>query len=424
MRRAAMTLAGVLFAMATASAKPLVWHGTLTQAQAVSRAQLSFDAQLAQIDAQSAAAQAHAVAASTLPQVSVSETSMNSTLTQLGMPAARQTYTSFSASLPIFSPIAWANARAAGSDAASARAAAAMEINDTVNAAVQKYDAAALTAAIAAQRVVDVYDQRAHLQLTKDLVRAGKGPRYLIARDQAALARAQQSEEDAQADSARAIHGLEVELNIDTASTMDVALEPPSQTFAPDVAQLEQRAYAQRPDVIAAQRAVTASRQRLARASSEYLPTISATAQTYNGTSSPVLGSAGSQVGVSASLPLIDGGSRSADVRLARANAARAQVQYDRTRLQAQADVLDAVRDLQAAQRNVTTADYELTNANEVLRIAQLRERAGKGIELEVLDALASVAIASEDVLRAAARYDDSLAAIHRGTGDYAPASF
>ncbi len=262
---------------------------------------------------------------------------------------------------------------------------------------------------------------QSHLQLTKDLMRAGKGPRYLIARDQAALARAQQSEEDAQADSARAIHGLEVALNIDTASTMDVALEPPSQTFAPDAAQLEQRAYAQRPDVIAAQRAVTASRQRLARASSEFLPTISATAQTYNGTSSPPLGSAGSQVGVSASLPLIDGGSRSADVRLARANVARAQVQYDRTRLQAQADVLDAVRDLQAAQRNVTTADYELTNANEDLRIAQLREHAGKGIELEVLDALASVAIAREDVVRAAARYDDSLAAMHRAAGDYAP---
>ncbi len=406
------------------SAQPLLWNGALTQAQVVARAQQAFDAQLAQLTAQSAAAQAQSVRAQGQPQVYVGGTVMNSTLVQLGMPAARQTYASLNGTLPVFAPQAWAAARAAGSDAAAARATAAMAINQAVTDAAQRYDAAALMDAIAVQRRIDVQDQSSHLAFTQLQVRVGKAPRYLIARDQAALAAAKQSLEDAKADAARALHALEVPLDIDLASNPIVMLTVPSLTFAPNVASLLQQAYVQRPDVVAAQRTVTATRERIARSRSEYLPTISATAQTYTGVSSPALGATGSQIGVSASLPIFDSGSRSADVRMATADYERAHIELDRTRLQAQADVLDAVRDLQAAQRNVTTANSELTNANEELRIAQLRERAGKGIELETLDALTAVAGAREDVLRATARYDDSLAALHRAVGDYAPTPY
>jgi len=419
-----MLMVGALASIAPTSAEPLRWNGPLTQAQVVSRARQSFAAQLAALDAQSAAAQARSTRAQALPHVSVSETTMNSTLTQLGMPAARQTYGSLNASVPLFAPQAWAAARAAGSEAAAARATAAMDVNQAVTDAVQKYDAAALTRAIAQQRAIDVRDQQSHLSNTQERVRTGAAPRYLIARDQAALAQAQQSEEDARADADRALHALEVLLDFDTGSMPVVALQAPSLTFAPDVATLEQRAYLQRPDVVAAERLMLAARQRMTRARSEYLPIISATAQTYNGASSPALGTAGSQVSVSASLPLFDGGSRSADAQTAQVNYERARIDLDRTRLQTQADVLDAVRDLQASQRNVVTASDELTNADQELRIAELRERAGKGIELETLDALATLASAREDVLRATARYDDSLAALHRAAGDYAPPSY
>lgn len=426
MRRGIMltVLAGSLASPIPVSAQPVTWNGPLTQAQVIARAQQSFDAQLAQLSAQTAAAQAQSVRAQALPQLSVSGTAMNSSLVQLGMPSARQTYGSLNATVPLFAPQAWAGARAAGYEAYAARATAAMDINQAVMAAVQQYDAAGLAQAIVQQRAIDVQDQQSHLKLTTQQVRTGAAPRYLIARDQAALAQAQQSEENARADAVRARHALEALLDIDLSSKPVVALEAPSLTFSPDVAALEQRAYAQRPDVVAAQRSLLSAQQRETRARAAYLPTISATAQTYNGFSNPALGGTGAQVGVSASLPLFDAGTRSADVQLARVDYDRAQVQLDRTRLQAQADVLDAVRDLQAAQRNVVTANTELTNANIELRIAQVRERAGKGIELETLDALAALANAREDVVRAQARYADSLAALHRAVGDYAPPSY
>ena len=419
-----MVLAGSLAWTVPVSAQPVLWNGLLTQAQVVARAQRSFDARLAQLDSESAAARAQSVRAQALPQLSLSETAMKSTLVQLGMMAARQTYTSLNASIPLFSPQTWAAARAAAFDASTARATAAMDINQAVMTAVQYYDAAGLAEAIVQQRAVDVRDQESHLALTLQRVRAGAAPRYLIARDQAALAQAQQSEENARADAVRARHALEVLLDLDLSSEPVVALEAPSLTSGPDSTALEQRAYSQRPDVVAAQRNLLAAQERVTRARAAYLPAVSATVQTYNGYSNPPLGAAGSQVGISASLPLFDAGSRSADVGMARAEYERAQLQFERVRLQAQADVLDAVRDLQAAQRNVVTANTELTNANVELRIAQVRERAGKGIELETLDALAAVAGAREDVVRAQAHYADSLASLHGAVGDYAPATF
>ncbi|MHB8141048.1 MAG: TolC family protein [Vulcanimicrobiaceae bacterium] len=420
----AFLVADALVSTVPGLAGPLRWNGPLTQAQVVARARESFVARLAALKAEVAAARARSMRAQALPQVSFSETTMTSTLTQLGTPAARQTYGSLNASVPLFAPQAWAAARAAGSQAWAARATTAMVINQAVSDAVQVYNAAALARAVVQQRAIDVRDQRSHLAFTEERVRAGAAPRYLIARDEAALAQAQQSEEDARAGAVRATHALEVLLDFNIASNPVITLRPPSLTFAPNAAVLERRAYAQRPDVVAAERSLLAARQRITSARDGYLPTISATAQTYNGTSNPPLGNAGSQVGISASLPLFDGGSRSADVRRAQLDYDRTRIELHRIRLQAQADVLNAVRDVQAAQRNVVTAHSELRNAKVDVRITELRARAGKGIELDVLDALATLANARENVLRATARYDDSLAALHRAVGDYAPTSY
>ena len=409
---------------AFASAAPLQWNGSLSQAQVEARARESFDAQLAELSAATAEAQSRSARAVTQPQISVSATTMHSTLVQLGMPAARQTYGSLNATVPLFTPTAWSAARAATLDASAARADAAMGVNQAVARAVQQYDATALAEAIAEQRAIAVRDQQAHLTRTQQRVRAGADPRYLIARDEAALARAQQAQEDAKANEVRARHALEVLLDLDTNSQPIITLSAPSLTFAPDAAALERRAYAQRPDVVAAERKRTAALKRMTSARSEYLPMISATAQTYNGVSNPALGGSGFQIGVSASLPLVDGGSRSADLQLAHVAYERARIELNQTRLQAQAEVLDAVRDLQAAQRNILTANAELASAQIELHITQLRERSGKGIELETLDALATVANAREDLLRATARYNDSLAALHGAVGDYAPRTY
>lgn len=415
-----LLLAG--FGWSPLGAHPLKWNGRLTREQVIARARRSFDARLAAVDVEIASAQARNARARAMPSISLGETAMNSTLVQLGMPVARQTYTSVRATVPLFAPQAWLRARVAGTQAIAARAAAAMRVNLAVAVALRRFDAAALAAAIARERGIDVADQRSHLSFTRDRVRAGAAPRYLVARDQAALEHARQTREDARARAVRALHALELALDMDMASRPSVALPAPV-NYSPDVSSLEQRAYAQRPDAIAARQAVLAAQQRIAAARGAYLPAVSLNVQTYNGFSTPPLGGEGSQISISASLPLFDGGSRGARLHLAQDNYDRAVIAWERTRLQAQADVLDAVALLRAAKRNLATAKAELANANVELRIAELRERAGKGIELETLDALAALASAREDQLRATAGYDDALTALHAAVGDYAPAT-
>jgi outer membrane protein len=113
-----------------------------------------------------------------------------------------------------------------------------------------------------------------------------------------------------------------------------------------------------------------------------------------------------------------DGGAHAAALAHARAGYDRAAADYDRTRANVQRDLSDAWRELQAAQRNMSTAATAQVDANEQLRVARLRESAGKAIELEVLDALAVAASARETALRAIARYDVAVAAVHHAAGD------
>ena len=145
------------------------------------------------------------------------------------------------------------------------------------------------------------------------------------------------------------------------------------------------------------------------------------TAQSYNGASSPSLGRSGGRIEVTASLPIGDGGLRSAAVAKAQAQYERAVAARDQIRAVTVRDVANAWREYEAASRNTTTATTVLANAEEQVRVASLRESAGKAIATEVLDALALAASARETVARSVARFDIAIAAIHHAAGDTTP---
>ena len=170
--------------------------------------------------------------------------------------------------------------------------------------------------------------------------------------------------------------------------------------------------------MIAAKARSDAAGAALRQARAEYAPTALLSGQTYNGASNPPLGAAGSQVSLSISLPLLDGRLRSAQVAEATAALDKAQVDYERASLMALGDVANAWRELQAARTNIGTAESARASAQENLRVARLRERAGKGIELETLDALSVFASARETALRAQARVDLAVAGLRYAAGD------
>jgi outer membrane protein TolC len=409
----------LLFVPTESNAQPLVFSGQLSKAQAVARAtSAGFDVRAALTDSTAASARAAQARAALLPQLSVSGTGMDANLPQFGMPIARQTYLSATASVPLLDFATGARVRAESLDALAAADDALSARNDAALAAYRAYDRAALAAGISQARLADVADQQANVDLVALRVLVGKAARYQLARAQSGLAVARQAAEDAAAESDEALNDLKAMLDFDLSSRLALSDILTSATTSDSLADFDARVLVQRPDVVAAKARVDAADAALRQAKAEYAPTASITAQTYNGASNPQLGATGSQASLSISLPLLDGGRRSAQAAEAAAARDKAQVDYERATLMAQDDVANAWRELQAARTNVQTAESALASARENLRVAQLREHAGKGIELETLDALSVLASARETALRAQARVDLAVAGVHHAAGD------
>jgi len=391
-----------------------------TLGQAVARARAAgFDVRIAQADAAIASSDSASSRAALRPQLSFNVNALAANEPQLGMPIARQAYGAAALSIPLYSPSNALATRAADITSTAARTAASAAANDAAFTATQAYRRIQLADAIVISRHAAVTAQESHLHVTEQRVTAGKSARYLLARDRAALAVAQQAEEDAASERDQAANDLAALLDLATAP---VSVEPLERGVLSDSRDaVLARALRQTPALVAAEQRLSAAEVGLAAARSAYRPSATLTAQSYNGASSPALGRSGGQIEVTASLPVVDGGSRSAAVAKAQAQCDRAAAARDQIRAVAARDVANAWREYEAASRNTATATGALADAEEQFRVASLRESAGKAIATEVLDALALAASARETVARSVARLDIAIAAIHHAAGDITP---
>lgn len=416
----ALPVAGGTAAPAFAQPAPAPPAPVLTLAQALARARTAaFEVRIARADAALASADAASSRAALRPQLALSANALDANLPQLGMPVARQAYGAASLSVPISAPGSALGARAADLTALAARSGASAAANDAAFDAARAYRRIQLADAVLAARTAAVEGQQSHLRVTAQRVAAGKSARYLLARDRAALANAQQAREDAAAERDQAANDLAALLDLGSGALAVEALDrtPLSDTREAAAA----RALRQRPSLQAAEQRLTAAQTALAGARAAYRPSLAFSAQSYQGTSSPDLGRSGGQLELTASLPLADGGARGAAAAKARADYERTAAMRDQARAAVVRDVANAWREYEAAARNTTTAEAALADAQEQLRIARLREAAGKAIATEVLDALALAAAARETVARSVARYDVAVAAIHHAAGDVTP---
>ena len=396
-----------------------VWNGPLTRAQAIALAtSQGFEVRIARAEARAASAAARGDRAGILPQLSVAGTASDVNMPQLGMPVARQSYVGVSLAVPLVNLPGAARARAGRFSAAAVSGDLSAATNDAAFAAVQAYDLAVLAGSVAAARRADVSEQRENVRVVALRVRAGKAATYVLAQARAALASAEQAQEDADARRDETRNDLLTLLDLGLRSRMTLADGLDPEPFDDTLPSATARALRQRPEIAAARSRVDAAASTLRAAKEAYAPLATLSAQTYNGASAPPLGAAGSQIGVTVSLPLIDGGARGAAVAQADAELAKAQIELERRELSVRRDVANAWRELTAARRNVETAQTGLVDAEKTLQVTQLRQRSGKGIQLEVLDALAVTANAREAVLRAQARFDIAAAALRRAAGD------
>lgn len=147
----------------------------------------------------------------------------------------------------------------------------------------------------------------------------------------------------------------------------------------------------QRPDVAQAEQALASANAQIGVSKAAQLPTFSLTGN-YGGQSrdlSDLLTAPGRiwSFGLGATLPILDAGRYSARTQQAEARQKQALVAYQKSLESAFKEVADALSNRNQYQLADTDLQLRTTSAKEVLRLAQLRYKAGYSAYLEVLDA-------------------------------------
>ena len=109
-------------------------------------------------------------------------------------------------------------------------------------------------------------------------------------------------------------------------------------------------------------------------------------------------------VGVNLSVPIYDGGNIRARVGQARQDEQQALIRLAQTELTVSQDVRNAISNLRSARARLANATRQVALAEEVFRIAQVRQAAGAGTYVEVVDAETTLTTARNGFVRA--RYD------------------
>ena len=282
--------------------------------------------------------------------------------------------------------------------------------------------------AVRQEALVDVAQARLtaedeQVRVTHEKVDAGRSAPVDLLRELAEQADAQQAMLAARNGVGLALIALKTTLGVSQGSDLTLSDTLDSLTgTSPAPATLQDallQADAHRPELAAAQRQVEAAQAGVRAARGEYAPQVYGVAMGDAMTGSGV-GRVGYTVGLTASLPLYDGGQRRADEDGAKAKLDRARADALQARQTVDGQVASAWLTVQTAAAQVQAATVGVAAAQQSYTLAGLRYNAGKSVSAERLDALSAltraqgaVAQAKADLVIARARLQASLG--HKG---------
>jgi outer membrane protein len=122
-------------------------------------------------------------------------------------------------------------------------------------------------------------------------------------------------------------------------------------------------------------------------------------------------------LGVIADIPIFEGGTIEARIRREKARLLAAQERLRRLKLQIQLDVETAILNISSAGERVKATETAIAQAEESLRIEQVKYDLGKGSITDVLDAQSELLGSQTNYYRAMADYNVALAQLNLATG-------
>jgi outer membrane protein TolC len=256
------------------------------------------------------------------------------------------------------------------------------------------------------------------------MLEAGRIPRYYLLRDETERANVIQMSAMAQARVESSLVALKTTLGVDLSSPITLAdrLE-----FAPVAVSVEEglrQAIETHPELKAAVKQREAARAEVRAAYGNYFPQVSVgymydwARMRDRGMEGTMTSRAeGHSVGVVVTLPIFDGFMRENALNTAKAKHDRAVQAEGLVQQQIAKEVHQSALMLGAAEKSVAASRKGLEQAEEEARIVKERFESGRGIQLEILDAQASLTRARFNAVSALADYHVALAMWLKATG-------
>ena len=267
-------------------------------------------------------------------------------------------------------------------------------------------------------------DINERLRIARQTFEAGRIPRYYVLREEAEHANTLQMQAMATSRAEQALLALRSTLGIalDSVITLSSRLEHrPVDLGVEDI----DRAVASHPEVRAASRQREAAEADVRATYGNYFPQVSVSYM-YDWAVMRDRGPDGERtrdamdghsVGVVVTIPLFDGLMRENQVKTAKSKLDRAVQQERIVRQQIEKDARQALTMFEAAQKSVDASAKGLEQAEEEARVVRERFEAGRGIQLEILDAQVTVTRARFNVVNALAEYETARAMYQRAVG-------
>ena len=259
------------------------------------------------------------------------------------------------------------------------------------------------------------------VRVSREEFAAGRVARFNVLRDEAEWASVIQMDTMARNQAELALIALKTTLGVDLASPITLAQPLRYAATTVSVAEGIQQALASHPDVQAAAKQVEAAESEVRAALGRYLPELSATWmydwQRMRNRDELFEKPEGYSAGLVLTIPLFDGFMRENVVGTARAKREKARELEMQARQQVTKDVNQTALMLAAAEKNVDASRKGLEQAEEQFRIVQERYAAGRGIQLEILDAQTVLTRARFNVVAALADHEAAKAMWLKATG-------
>jgi len=273
-------------------------------------------------------------------------------------------------------------------------------------------------------------DVEERLRVGREMFEAGRAPRYYLLRDEAELANVVQMDAMAHSRVEMALVALKTTVGVDLASPIILADKLEFTPVALSIDEGIRQASDAHPDLKAAVKQREAGEAEVRAAYGNYFPQVSvgymydwawAKSRSWmsqeEGLRSTGNNSEGYSVGVVVTLPIFDGFARENAVKTAKAKLDKTVQAEGLVRQQIAKDVNQAVLMLTAAEKGVEASRKGMEQSEEEFRIIKERFGAGRGIQLEILDAQVSLTRARFNAVAALAEYNSALAMWLKATG-------